>query len=164
MERRRLGRLEHRSSVLIYGAAALGDVPQAVADASIQLALDAGINHFDTAAGYGDSELRLGAWMTRIRDRIFLASKTGDRTAVDAYDSIRRSLERLDVERLDLIQLHAVCDLNDLGHVTAPGGALEGAIRARDEGLVGRSASPVTGCWRRRSTWRRCAGTRSTRC
>ena len=81
MEQRRLGRIGHMSSVLIYGGAALGDVSQEVADTSIQQALDAGINHFDTAAGYGDSELRLGEWMPRIRDRIFLASKTGDREA-----------------------------------------------------------------------------------
>ena len=74
--------------------------------------------------------------MPRIRDRIFLASKTGDRTAAEAYDSIRRSLERLRVERLDLIQLHAVCDLDDLGEVTGTNGAVEGAVRARDEGLV----------------------------
>lgn len=136
MERRRLGRLGHLSSVLIYGGAALSDVPQDVADDSIRLALRAGINHIDTAAGYGESELRLGAWMPRIRDQVFLASKTGDRTAVGAYDSIRRSLERLRVDRLDLIQLHAVCDLDDLGIVTGSGGALEGTLRAKDEGLV----------------------------
>ncbi|HEY7400232.1 MAG TPA: aldo/keto reductase [Actinomycetota bacterium] len=143
MEQRRLGRIGHQSSVLIYGGAALGDVTQEVADRSIQQALDAGINHFDTAAGYGESELRLGAWMPRIRDRIFLASKTGDRTATEAYDSIRRSLERLNVERLDLIQLHAVCDVEDLGRATGPGGALEGALRAKDEGLV--DAIGITG-------------------
>ena len=136
MQRRRFGRTEHLSSVLIYGAAALADVTQEVADASIQQALDAGINHFDTAESYGDSELRLGPWMPRIRDGIFLATKTGDRTATGAYDSIRRSLERLQTDRLDLIQLHAVCDIDDLGVATASGGALEGAIRARDEGLV----------------------------
>jgi aryl-alcohol dehydrogenase-like predicted oxidoreductase len=143
MEQRRLGRLGHMSSVLIYGGAALGDVTQAVADESIRLALAAGINHFDTAAAYGDSELRLGAWMPRIRDRIFLATKTGDRTATGAYDSIRRSLERLQVESVDLIQLHAVCDVEDLGRATGSGGALEGALRARDEGLVG--AIGITG-------------------
>jgi aryl-alcohol dehydrogenase-like predicted oxidoreductase len=131
------------SSVLIYGGAALGEVTQEVADASIRQALDAGINHFDTAAGYGDSELRLGAWMPRIRDEIFLASKTGDRTAAGAYDSIRRSLERLQVERLDLIQLHAIGDVEDLGRATGPGGALEGAVRAKDEGLV--DAIGITG-------------------
>jgi aryl-alcohol dehydrogenase-like predicted oxidoreductase len=143
MERRRLGKLGHRSSVLIYGGAALGDVTQEVADASIRQALAAGINHFDTAAGYGESEVRLGAWMPKIRDQIFLASKTGDRSASAAYDSIRRSLERLRVERLDLIQLHAVCDLPDLGAATGPGGAIEGAVRARDGGLVG--AIGITG-------------------
>src|SRR5687767_12716162 len=102
MEQRRLGRLGHVSSVLIYGGAALSEVTQDVADRSIELALDAGINHFDTAADYGDSELRLGAWMPRIRDRIFLASKTGDPTATAAHDSIRRSLDRLQVGRVDL--------------------------------------------------------------
>jgi aryl-alcohol dehydrogenase-like predicted oxidoreductase len=143
MERRRLGRLGHMSSVLIYGGAALSDVPQAEADRSIELALEAGINHFDTAAAYGDSELRLAPWMPRIRDRIFLATKTGDRTATGADESIRRSLERLGVERVDLIQLHAVGDLEDLDLATGSGGALEGAIRARDEGLV--AAIGITG-------------------
>jgi hypothetical protein len=125
------------SSVLIYGGAALADVSQEVADRSIELALQAGINHFDTAAGYGDSELRLGAWMPRIRPGIFLATKTGDRTAGGAYDSIRRSLQRLQVDRVDLLQLHSVGDLEDLDRATGTGGALEGALRAKEEGLVG---------------------------
>jgi aryl-alcohol dehydrogenase-like predicted oxidoreductase len=143
METRRLGRLGHMTSVLVYGGASLGDVPEETADRSIELALEAGINHFDTAADYGDSELHLGRWMGRIRDRIFLATKTGDRTAAGAYDSIRRSLERLRVDRVDLIQLHAVGDLEDLGRATGPGGAIEGAIKAKDEGLVG--AIGITG-------------------
>jgi aryl-alcohol dehydrogenase-like predicted oxidoreductase len=143
MESRRLGRTGHESSVLIYGGAALSRSSQDVADRSIQLALDAGFNHFDTAADYGDSELRLGAWMPRIRDRIFLATKTGDRTATGAYDSIRRSLERLQVDGVDLLQLHAIGDPEDLDRVTGPGGAIEGALRAKDEGLVG--AIGITG-------------------
>lgn len=136
MERRRLGRIGHLSSVLIFGGAAVGDVTQEVADASIRQALDAGINHFDTAAAYGESEVRLGVWMPMIRRRIFLATKTGDRTATGAYDSIRRSLERLQVEYIDLIQLHAIGDVEDLGRATGSGGALEGTLKARDEGLV----------------------------
>jgi aryl-alcohol dehydrogenase-like predicted oxidoreductase len=136
MERRRLGRIGHMSSVLIYGGAAIGDVRQDVADASIRQALDAGINHFDTAAAYGESEVRLGVWMPRIRDRIFIGTKAGDRTSTGAYDSIRRSLHRLQVEYVDLIQLHAIGDVDDLGRATGSGGALEGALRARDEGLV----------------------------
>jgi aryl-alcohol dehydrogenase-like predicted oxidoreductase len=129
--------------VLIYGAAALAAVSQEEADRAIQEALDAGINHVDVAAGYGDAELRLGPWMPRIRDRIFLATKTGEREADAAYRQINASLERLQVDRLDLIQLHAVGDADELDEVTRPGGALEAASRARDEGLVG--AVGITG-------------------
>ena len=143
METRRLGRIGHESSVLIYGGAALSEVSDDVADRSIGEALDAGINHLDTAAGYGDSELHLGRWMPRIRDRVFLATKTGERSAAGAYDGIRRSLERLRTDRVDLLQLHAVGDLEDLGRATSTGGAVDGAVRARDEGLVG--AIGITG-------------------
>jgi aryl-alcohol dehydrogenase-like predicted oxidoreductase len=143
MEYRRLGRLGHSSSVLIYGAAALGAVDQDTADASIAEALAAGINHFDVAASYGDAELRLGPWMSRIRSDIFLATKTGERTAEGAWASINASLERLQTDRVDLLQLHAVGDLAELDQVTGPGGALEAAVRAQDEGLVG--AVGITG-------------------
>src|SRR4029453_4084120 len=143
METRRLGRLGHMSSVLIYGGAALIEGPEETADRSIELAIEAGINHFDTAADYGDSELHLGRWMLSIRDRIFLCTKTGARTAGGGYDSIRRSLERLRVDRVDLIQLHAIGDVDDLGRATRPGGGMGGAVRARDGGLVG--AMGITG-------------------
>jgi predicted aldo/keto reductase-like oxidoreductase len=143
MEKRRLGRLGHQSSVLIYGAAALGDVGQDVADRSVQEALDGGINHFDVAADYGDAELRLGSVMAGMRDRIFLATKTGQRDREAAWAQINASLERLRTDSVDLLQLHAVCDLEDLDRATRTGGALEAAIRARDEGLVG--AVGITG-------------------
>jgi predicted aldo/keto reductase-like oxidoreductase len=137
VEYRRLGRLGHESSVLLYGAAALSEVDQETADRSIQQALDAGINHFDVAASYGDAELRLGPWMPRIRRDIFLATKTGDRDREGAWASINRSLERLQTDRVDLLQLHAVGDLDELGKVTGKDGALEAATRAKDEGLIG---------------------------
>jgi aryl-alcohol dehydrogenase-like predicted oxidoreductase len=136
MEKRRLGRIGHESTVLIYGAAALGDVTQDVADQSIQEALDAGINHFDTAASYGEAELRLGPWMSRIRDQIFLATKTGERDKEPAWAQINKSLERLQTDQVDLIQMHAVGDLAELDKLTRPGGGLEAAIRAQEEGLV----------------------------
>jgi len=136
MERRRLGRLGHESSVLIYGGAALGGVDQDTADVSVQEALDGGINHFDVAASYGDAELRLGPWMPRIRDQVFLATKTGDRDREGAWASINRSLERLQTDHVDLIQLHAVGDLGELDKVTGTGGALEAAVQAREQGLV----------------------------
>lgn len=143
METRRLGRSEHRSSVLIYGAAALSDVTQDVADRSIQQALDGGINHLDVAADYGDAELRLGPWMPRIRDQIFLATKTSMREREPAWRQINASLERLQTDHVDLLQLHAVGDLEDLDRATGPGGVLEAAIRAQEEGLVG--AVGITG-------------------
>lgn len=143
MERRRLGRLEHRSSVLVYGAAALAQADQETADVSIQEALDADINHFDVAADYGDAELRLAPWMPRIRPNIFLATKTGQREGDAAWEQINRSLERLGTDRVDLIQLHAVGDLGTLDRITGPDGALEGALRAQEEGMVG--AVGITG-------------------
>jgi predicted aldo/keto reductase-like oxidoreductase len=143
VERRRLGKLGHDSTVLIYGAAALSEVSQDVADRSIQQALDAGINHFDVAAGYGDAELRLGPWMPRIRDQIFLATKTGEREVEPAWRQINASLERLQTDHVDLLQLHAVGDLDELDKATGHGGALEAAVRALDEGLVG--AVGITG-------------------
>jgi aryl-alcohol dehydrogenase-like predicted oxidoreductase len=144
MEKRRLGRLEHQSSVLIYGAAALGEVTQEVADRSVQEALDGGINHFDVAAGYGEAEVRLGSLMPDLRRHgIFLATKTGEREREAAWAQINASLERLQTDHVDLLQLHAVGDLDDLDRATGSGGALESAIRAQEEGLIG--AIGITG-------------------
>jgi aryl-alcohol dehydrogenase-like predicted oxidoreductase len=143
MEHRRLGRLGRENSVLIFGGAALGEVTEEAADTAIRQALDAGVDHFDTAADYGESEVHYGRWMPEIRDRIFLSTKTGDRERDAARRSIERSLERLRVDHVDLIQLHAVCDPEDLDRATGPGGALEAAIQAKEEGLVG--AVGITG-------------------
>src|SRR5665811_686587 len=121
MQTRRLGRIGHDSSVLIYGAASLSDVDQARADISIQEALDGGINHFDVAADYGDAERRLNPWMAEVRDRIFLATKTGRRDRESAWREIKRSLERLGTNRVDLLQLHAIGDPGELDAATGPG-------------------------------------------
>ncbi len=141
MEYRRLGRLGSMNSVLIFGGAALSEVSREEADRAISLSLEAGVNHFDTAADYGDSELHYGRWMPEIRDEIFLSTKTGEREKSAAGRQIRASLERLRVDRVDLIQLHAVNDLDDLDRATR--GALEAAVEAREEGLAG--AVGITG-------------------
>ena len=143
MEHRRLGRLGRTNSVLIFGGAALSEVSEEEADRAITLALEAGIDHFDTAADYGDSELHYGRWMDDIRDQIFLSTKTGERDKDSARREIENSLERLQVDFVDLIQLHAVGDLEDLDRATRSGGSLEAAVEARDEGLVG--AVGITG-------------------
>jgi aryl-alcohol dehydrogenase-like predicted oxidoreductase len=130
------GRTDHQSTRAIFGAAALSDVTQTEADRTMELLLRFGVNHIDTAASYGDSELRLGPWMERQRADFFLATKTGERTSQAAYDQIRRSLERLRVDQVDLIQLHNLVDPAEWETALGPGGALEAAIRAREEGLV----------------------------
>jgi aryl-alcohol dehydrogenase-like predicted oxidoreductase len=130
------GRTDHQSTRTIFGAAALSAVTQAEADRTVELLLRYGVNHIDTAASYGDSELRLGPWMERHRADFFLATKTGERTSQAAYDQIRRSLERLRVDQVDLIQLHNLVDPIEWETALGPGGALEAAIRAREEGLV----------------------------
>ena len=129
--------------MLIFGGAALAEVSEEEADRAISLALEAEVDHFDTAADYGDSELHYGRWMSEIRDHIFLSTKTGERGGDDARREIEASLERLRVESVDLIQLHAVCDVEDLDRATRTGEALEAAVQARDEGLVG--AVGITG-------------------
>jgi aryl-alcohol dehydrogenase-like predicted oxidoreductase len=141
MEYRRLGRLGSMNSLLIFGGAALSEVSREEADRTISLSLEAGVNHFDTAADYGDSELHYGRWMPEIRDEIFLSTKTGKREKDAAGRQIRASLQRLRVDIVDLIQLHAVNDLDDLDRATR--GALEAAVEAREEGLVG--AVGITG-------------------
>jgi aryl-alcohol dehydrogenase-like predicted oxidoreductase len=143
MEHRRLGRLDRENSVLIFGGAALAEAAEEDSDAAIQRALDAGVDHFDTAADYGDSELEYGRWMPEIRDRIFLSTKTGLREKDAAKRQIQDSLERLRVDNVDLLQLHSVGDIEDLDRATGPGGSLEAAIEAKEEGLVG--AIGITG-------------------
>jgi aryl-alcohol dehydrogenase-like predicted oxidoreductase len=130
------GRTGHQSTRAIFGAAALSDVTQEEADRTVELLLHFGVNHIDTAASYGDSELRLGPWMARHRTDFFLATKTGERIYQAAYDQIRRSLERLRVDAVDLIQLHNLVDPDEWETALGPGGALEAAVRAREEGLA----------------------------
>ena len=130
------GKTGHLSSRVIFGAAALGGMKQDKADPILEVLLEFGINHIDTAAAYGDSELRIGPWMREHRKKFFLATKTGDRTYDGARDSLHRSLERLRVEQVDLIQLHNLVDEKEWQTALGPHGALEALIEARDKGLV----------------------------
>ena len=136
IQKRPFGRTGHESSAVIFGAAALGSVDQATADRVLDLLFAHGVNHIDVAASYGDAELRIGPWMDRHRDEFFLATKTGQRDHAGAYAEIRRSLDRLRTDHVDLIQLHALVHPDEWEQALSPGGALEAAIRAREEGLV----------------------------
>jgi aryl-alcohol dehydrogenase-like predicted oxidoreductase len=130
------GRTGHQSTRTIFGAAAFSRVTQEEADRTMELVLRHGVNHIDTAASYGNSEELLGPWMEKHRDRFFLATKTGERTYGAARDQIRRSLERLRVRQLDLIQLHNLTDQGEWETALGPDGALKAAVEAREQGLV----------------------------
>ena len=130
------GRSGHPSTRTIFGAAAFMDTPQKEVDATMELLLQNGVNHVDTASSYGKSEQLLGDWIRRHGKPFFLATKTDQRTRQPAYDEIRRSLELLHVDQLDLIQLHALHEEPDWTTAFSPGGVLEAVIQARDEGLV----------------------------
>lgn len=130
------GRTGHESTRIIFGAAALGDVTQDEADKTLDVLLKYDINHIDTAASYGDAELRIGPWMGAYRRHFFLATKTRERTALGARESLHRSLERLQTDQVDMIQLHALVKSEEWDTVMGPGGALEAMIEARAQGLV----------------------------
>ena len=132
----RFGNTGHMSARTLLGAAAFGQITQQEADTTLELALSHGINHVDTAANYEESELRLGSWIARHGKSFFLATKTEERTAEKARQEIHRSLERLQVDRVDLIQLHNLVEPEAWQTALGPGGALEAAIAAREEGLV----------------------------
>jgi aryl-alcohol dehydrogenase-like predicted oxidoreductase len=130
------GRTGHLSSRVIFGAAALGGMRQDRADALLPVLLEYGINHLDTAASYGDSELRLQPWLSTRRSDFFVATKTGERTGRRARRELERSLERLGVDHVDLVQLHNLVEPGEWEVALGPGGAMEAMAAARDEGLV----------------------------
>ncbi len=130
------GQTQHNSTAIIFGAFAVNKCDQAKADSILDLLLQHGINHIDTAAAYGDSELRLGPWMSRHREDFFLATKTGQRTYIEARKQIDESLRRLQVDYVDLIQLHNLVDPVEWETAMGAQGALQAALEAREQGKV----------------------------
>jgi aryl-alcohol dehydrogenase-like predicted oxidoreductase len=130
------GATGHQSARVIFGAAALGQVSQREADEALPLLLEHGVNHLDTAASYGDAELRLAPWLREHRSQFFLATKTAERAYGPARDEIRRSLERLGVDQVDLIQLHCLVHPDEWDLALSDQGALRAATEARAEGLA----------------------------
>ena len=129
------GHTGHESSRVIFGAAALGAMSQDRADATLALIDAHGVNHIDTARGYGDSELRLAPWLASNRSRVFLATKTGERAGSAARAELEDSLTRMGVDHVDLIQLHNLVEPEEWEIAFAPGGAVEALAEAREEGL-----------------------------
>jgi len=130
------GRTGHLSTRTLFGAFAVGFIPQVEADRVLDLLLSYGINHIDTAHSYGDAELRLGPWMKRHRQDFFLATKTEQRTYRGAWDELQQSLERMQTDHIDLWQMHLLVDPDEWDVAMGPGGALEAFVEAREQGLV----------------------------
>jgi aryl-alcohol dehydrogenase-like predicted oxidoreductase len=136
MEKRRLGKTGHMSTILTLGGVALSRVNKAESDTAINMAIEHGINHIDVAPTYGDAELRIGPWMLGYRNEFFLGCKTTERDKTGAWESIKRSLDRLQVSGFDLFQFHGVDDLETLDTILGPDGALEAVLEARQQGLL----------------------------
>lgn len=136
MEKRRLGRTGHMSTVVIFGAAAFWEIDQESANAALDMALEAGVNHIDVAPQYGQGEERVGGWLEPYRDRFFLGCKTLERERGAAWAELHRSLQKLRTDALDLYQLHSVGTFEELDKAMKPGGAIEALIEARERGLT----------------------------
>jgi aryl-alcohol dehydrogenase-like predicted oxidoreductase len=136
IEKLHFGNTGQESSRTIFGAAAFMRAGKEVADQTLPLLQRHGINHIDVAASYGDAELRLGPWMETQRDNFFLATKTNERSYEAARDQIKRSLERMRVASVDLIQLHNLTDEDGWQQAMAPRGALEAVVEAKEQGLA----------------------------
>lgn len=130
------GRTGHESSRVLFGGASLSSVSQDVADRTLEVLVEHGVNHIDVAASYGDAELRVRPWLQANPGRFFLATKTGQRKAAGAREELHRSLDRLGVDHLDLWQLHNLADPIEWDNALSPGGAIEAAMEAREQGLV----------------------------
>src|SRR5436305_11609989 len=130
------GRTDHQSTRIRFGAAALGRVSQDVADRALDVLLEHNINHIDVAASYGDAELRVAPWLKRYPDKFFVATKTGKRRADEAREDLHRSLDRLQVDHVDLWQLHNLSDPIEWDTALSPGGAVDAAREALEQGLV----------------------------
>ena len=130
------GRTGHHSTRVVFGAASLGNVTQKVADQTLEALLRYGVNHIDTASGYGESERRIAPWLKREPNRFFLATKGDRRDEKGAREEIERSLDRLEVDHVDLWQIHSLADPIEWDQALSPRGALDAALLAREEGLI----------------------------
>ncbi len=136
IETKLFGRTGHMSTRMIFGAAALGGVTQEEADQTLELVLQYGINHIDTAHSYGEAERRLGPWLPAHRDKFFLATKTDKRTYDAAWAELETSLELMRTDHIDLWQMHFLIGEEEWQVAMGPGGVLEAFLKAREQGLV----------------------------
>ena len=131
------GRLGHESTRTLFGAASLSSVSQDDADRTLDVLMQYGVNHIDVAAGYGDAELRIAPWLKRYPNHFFVATKTNQRTAQGGREELHRSLDRMGIDHIDLWQLHNLADPIEWDTALSPGGVIEAAVEAKEQGLIG---------------------------
>jgi predicted aldo/keto reductase-like oxidoreductase len=136
VDKRRLGKTEQMTSLLIFGSFALFRIKQKDADAAIEMALENGINQVDVSPLYGDAEKHLGSYFKRHGKQFFLSCKTAERTKAGAWEGLKKSLETLHIDQFDIFQLHGVDEINILKKVLGPGGAMEAILEAKEQGLI----------------------------
>jgi len=136
IKKQSFGKTGHNSTVTLFGAAAFWDVTEDEVACTMDTLMEFGINHIDTAASYGKSEVRLGPWLKHHRKQFFLATKTEKRTYQESWEQIQTSLDRLQTDHVDLLQLHYLVDPGEWETAMGPGGALEAAIEAKEKGLT----------------------------
>ena len=136
MQRRAYGSTGEELSLIGFGGIVVMGAEQAEANRRVREAFEREVNYYDVAPSYGDAEERLGPALVGLRDNVFLACKTGQRTKAGAAAELRQSLKNLQTDRFDLYQLHAVSSVEEAQTCLAPGGALEAFVEARDAGLV----------------------------
>src|SRR5437764_15065110 len=137
------GRSGHMSTRTLFGAAALSHVTQEEADRTLEVLLQYGINHIDVASSYGDAELRIAPWLAQYRSQFYVATKTDARIAQEDKEDLHRSLERMRIDYVDLWQLHNLVDPIEWDTALSPGGVIETAVEAKQQGLI--KAIGVTG-------------------
>ena len=130
------GHTGHTSGRVILGAYALSKATQADANHVLDMLLEYGVNHIDTAPMYGNAEKRIGPWMANHRGDFFIATKTRNRSYQRAWGDLQRSLDRLRVDYVDLWQMHGLTNPVGWEKAMGSGGALDAFIEARDKGLV----------------------------
>ena len=136
MNRRRLGKTGLEVSEIGFGGIPVTRVDQEEAVGLIRRGFELGLNFFDTANMYGDSEAKMGLALAPFRDRVVIATKTAARDAKTAEAHLKQSLAALKTDRIDLYQAHNVSTQEDLDKLLAPEGAYGFMVRARGKGLI----------------------------
>ncbi len=135
MEKVRLGKTNLIVTKLGWGGIPIQRAGEREAVSVIRAVIEMGVDLLDTARAYTNSEHRIGLALQRMDRPVILSSKSLVRTA-KIYNEVHESLKQMKVKKVNIYHLHGVSDFEDYEKVMAPGGAYEGLMRARDEGLV----------------------------